>query len=244
MTGVKKSFSFTHVEYDENDGLLGIVLAFSSLLPVFYTVSLATHSVFGRDLRVLFVLIGSTLTFVLCTILKNIIQQPRPIHHNDNHDSSIINPLLHLPESQKHGMPSNHSSFMTFCATFSILFAIRRCRNMQGPSVIVKQTKRFLVPVICIATALCCSYSRIHLGYHTMAQVLVGVMLGCIMGILWYILYEQYYITQWAPALEEILSDWDFRSSHDSDDVGYVVKRSLDARRKINSQRKNGWKRE
>uniref|UniRef100_A0A7S2R8N2 Phosphatidic acid phosphatase type 2/haloperoxidase domain-containing protein n=1 Tax=Eucampia antarctica TaxID=49252 RepID=A0A7S2R8N2_9STRA len=235
MIGAKKSFSLTHVQYDESDGLVGELLAFFSLLPVLYTVCLATHAVFGRDLRVAFVLLGGVLTSGLCTILKMIIQEPRP-------NKDLL--LLVVPNSQVHGMPSNHSSYMTFIAVFSILFAMRRCGNMEGPSAFVKQTKRWLVPTVCTFTAIICCYSRIHLGYHTNSQVGVGAIFGWIMAIIWYTLYERYYITQWAPALEQLLNVWDFRSPHESNDIGYAVKKSLDARRKIFKQRQNGWKRE
>ena len=236
-----KPFSLTHVVYSSDDAL-GPLWALLSLSPPFCVVSLTTVIVVGRDLRAAFVLLGLVITTIISTILKKIIDHKRPDHvfgaagTGDDGQSST----LHVPSSQEEGMPSNHAAFVAFAAAFSLLFAIRRCDKMQG-SAIVKSIKRYLPPIGAWLLAVGCAYSRVHLGYHTPNQVYAGFALGCALGGLWYTLYETIYINK-ISRLEELLTAFDFRSPHEVGDLAAERRKGLDARRKLDAQRKSGWK--
>ena len=227
----RKPLALTHILYEKDDPY-GAILAFSSLLPILISFSLTTHLFVGKDLRAGFIATGALLTQIISTVLKKIIKEPRP--QND----------LIVPGTQKYGMPSSHSCFMAFIAVFSLLFAIRRCQNLIGPNAFVIRMKRWLMPAVTTLSAIVCSYSRIHLEYHTIRQVVAGSVLGLFIAIVWFILYEKYYVTSWASKLEKTYNAWDFRSPHDLGDSSYTFKKSLDARRKIFEQRNNGWKKE
>ena len=242
-----KPFSLTHVVYSSDDAL-GPLWALLSLSPPFCVVSLTTAIVVGRDLRAAFVLVGLIVTSIISTVLKKIIDHKRPGHifgaatspGDDAGQSSADPNMLHVPSSQEEGMPSNHAAFVAFAAAFALLFAIRRCDKMQG-SVIVKSIKRWAPPIGAWIIAIGCSYSRVHLGYHTHNQVYAGFALGCALGGLWYRLYETLYMSN-ISKIEDFLTPFDFRSPHEVCDLAAERRKGLDARRKLNAQRKSGWK--
>ena len=223
MSSSHKAFSLTYVVYEESDPL-GPIYALLSLAPPFCCCSLVTQIIVERDLRAAFLLCGLLTTSGLCTILKSILRQPRPMMTR----STFI-----LPQSETGGMPSNHSSFVAFASTFSLCFAIYRCRNMQGPTLWVRRTKRWLPPAFVSTVALGCCYSRIHLGYHTPAQVAVGAVLGCCMGMIWFRLYVGIYQRSVLERCCWWSNVWDMTSPHDVADVGFAWKQCLDARRKL-----------
>lgn len=227
-----KPFSLTHVVYSSDDNL-GPVWALLSLAPPFCVVSLTTVILIGRDLRAAFVLAGLIMTSIISTILKKLIDQPRP-QRTVEEDG-----MLHVPSSQEEGMPSNHASFVSFAAVFALLFALRRCDRMEGSSW-VQMAKRCVPPVVAFLTAIGCSYARVHLGYHTPNQVYAGAGLGIVLGSTWYCLYESAYIAKWAPYFEKLLSSFDFCSEHEIGDVAAERRRDLDARRKLDVKRKSG----
>ena len=245
-----KPFSLTHVVYSSDDAL-GPFWALLSLSPPFCVVSLTTVIVVGRDLRAAFVLVGLVVTSIISTVLKKVIGHKRPDHvfsaaanpgddEGQSSDDALASSLLHVPSSQEEGMPSNHAAFVAFAAAFALLFAIRRCDEMQG-SVIAKSIKRWAPPIGAWAIAIGCSYSRVHLGYHTPNQVYAGFALGCALGGIWYRLYEMTYMNN-ISKLEEVLTPFDFRSPHEVGDLAAERRKGIDARRKLNAQRKSGWK--
>lgn len=230
-----KPFTLTHVVYSTDDAL-GPIWSLLTLAPPFCVVSLTTTIIIGRDLRAAFVLVGLVLTWIISTILKKLIDEPRP-ERSEEEDG-----LLNVPSSQEEGMPSNHSAFVAFAAIFAWLFAFRRCDRMQGYALWVRAVKRWLPPLGASVIAIGCSYSRIHLGYHTTNQVSAGVGLGLVLGGIWYYLYETVYVTGLAPFLEQLLSSFDFCSPHEVGDTAAERRKGLDARRKLDAQRQNGSK--
>ena len=240
-----KPFSLTHVVYSSDDSL-GPLWALLSLAPPFCVVSLTTVIVVGRDLRAAFVLIGLIITSIISTVLKKVIGHERPDHifgpavgsANDDKQSSDV--LLYVPVSQQEGMPSNHSAFVAFTGAFALLFAIRRCGSMQGTA-LVRSTKRWGPPLGAWFIATGCAYSRVHLGYHTADQIYAGLALGCVLGVVWFWLYETVYISN-VHKLERLLAPLDFRSPHEARDLAAERRKSLDARRQLDAQRKSGWK--
>lgn len=238
-----KPFSLTHVVYSSDDAF-GPCWALLSLSPPFCVVSLTTAVLVGRDLRAAFVLVGLIISSIISTILKKLIDQDRPDHIfgaiNPDDKGSSRPDMAHVPSSQEEGMPSNHAAFVAFTAIFSLLFAMRRCGNMKGTSA-VRSIKRWTPPFGAWVIAIGCAYSRVHLGYHTPNQVYAGFVLGCALGGIWYRLYETAYVRN-ISKFEYCLNSFDFRSPHDVDDLAAERRKSLDARRKLDAQRKSGWK--
>lgn len=136
----------------------------------------------------------------------------------------------HHDEQLEYGMPSNHSAFAWFGATFMALYLVRGgnvwcalhltttngnvvelsssqgdCNNYTGNHKerntrwkdFVKCWHFLHTQVTILASTLLasgCTYSRVHLGYHTTKQVAVGSVLGIVFGYIWYRIFEMGYV--------------------------------------------------
>ena len=185
---VRTAFSLTYVTYDDEDPL-GFVLAGITLAPIFIMVMYATLVVFRRDMHTLAMLAGQLVNEAASVILKEIVSAPtsRWRHH-----------AVRPPGGDKTGpgMPSSHTQFMFFFATYSALFIFRRA-TLEQPAV---------KPVLCLALetlAFLVAYSRCHLLYHTVEQVVVGGVLGVGFGVVWFAVVQTLLAPQFAR-----LQDW------------------------------------
>jgi dolichyldiphosphatase len=77
-------------------------------------------------------------------------------------------------------MPSDHSMFVLFTATYLIAYMLDQ-RNLRRSCLYITS-----ISAISFSVAVC--YSRLYLGVHSVAQVLVGATLGVILGRVWYLL--------------------------------------------------------
>ena len=203
-----KPFSLTYITYPSTSSFfIGEFLALLSLLPPFVIVSLVTAVVFYKDVIAAYLLVGCLFSSVFTSILKNrIIKEERPPRYDSTE------------EEIEYGMPSNHSSFAFFCATFVILYILR-----GGGSWAMKLLPSYKVPgqvstaiekkyitthykliyhklwfhlhnlvtiLVSLLLAIGCAYSRVFLGYHTTKQVYAGSILGILLGVMWYALFE------------------------------------------------------
>lgn len=166
MAAARKPFGFTYVTYDDGDPV-GAAAALLSLTPIFLIVTYAVLLVSRREAHVAFVLAGQLLNGVLNGLLKAALAQPRPA------GSDRTDP----------GMPSDHAQFMGFFATYACAFLATRVRFPERPG------WRPLLGAAVVALALAVAASRVYLGYHTCAQVGVGMGVGTLTGLAWYTLY-------------------------------------------------------
>ena len=210
MAELWQAFSLTHVTYPTSSPLAPL-LALLSLLPPFGVCALATAATVYRDVVAAYLLAGSVASAVVTSILKQIIQQPRPPRYDD------------AEGEVEFGMPSNHACFAWFCAAFVVLY-IRRggaawaattlpsralALHPNAPADVytcsesMEARYNFLARAwhhlnngiaACISLLLAagCAYSRVYLGYHTAAQVYAGSLTGALMGAMWYRLFETY----------------------------------------------------
>ena len=100
------------VQYDEGD-LVGSLLAWVSLLPICIFVGLFGILLMKRDLRTVSLYGGLAAGEVLSVMLKRTIKEPRP-------EGSAAG---------GYGMPSSHSQFAMFFATYVTLLFLIRCAN-------------------------------------------------------------------------------------------------------------------
>lgn len=205
-----KHFSLTHITYPHNDPIAPI-LALLSLTPPFTVCALSSSIIIYKDVIAAYLLIGLILTAVVCSVVKEIIREPRPIRNDGLHNSA----------ESEYGMPSNHSAFAWFGATFILMYIWRGGNhwNYKLPShgwiisqsvnndttgalqmsrerkiTIFSKIWMFLHTQVTILSvlgiALGCAYSRVYLGYHTANQVIAGSILGVCLGTGWYRLFE------------------------------------------------------
>jgi len=120
----------------------------------------------GFPPRLLYLFLGQLGNVVLNIVTKHLVKLPRP------------EGKPHLVHFGKYGMPSNHSQFMFFLATFAAL------ASFSGSEPIVAYQKAiagFIGMLACLV-----SYSRVYLEYHSADQVVVGCLVGGFAGALWF----------------------------------------------------------
>lgn len=110
-------------------------------------------------------LTGQFVSIAINKMLKKLINQPRP-------DGAYMSGP---------GMPSAHSQFMGFFATYLVIYTSKRLNTRR-------RLEHGLTILCAIIVAVLTCYSRIHLNYHSVDQVAVGVVFGVITGVLWYAL--------------------------------------------------------
>jgi len=168
----KTNFQFTHVTYNFGDNV-GFILAFISLFPVFLLVQLVALLFIRRDWQTFIILIGLSLNVFLNNLLKTTFHQLRP-------DSSCPHGF-DQGSFEEFGMPSNHSQFMAFFASYSTFFIFLRVEAALS--------ERLFYTMLSIVSMCGVSYSRVYHGYHTPEQVLVGCVVGVFTGSLWFLCY-------------------------------------------------------
>ncbi|MQL82596.1 hypothetical protein Taro_015077 [Colocasia esculenta] len=180
---VLKAVTLTHVRYRRGDPL-GHFLAWVSLIPVFISLGgFVSHFLFRRELQGMFFALGLLLSQVLNELVKTSVQQSRP------------ETCAALEMCDSHGWPSSHSQYMFFFAVYFTLLAFR------GVGVSSRACKAF-VAFLPWPPTLLTMYSRVYLGYHTVAQVVAGATLGIVLGALWYWVVNSMLI-DYFPAIEE-----------------------------------------
>ncbi|KAI8741878.1 dolichyldiphosphatase 1 [Biomphalaria glabrata] len=165
-----KAVSLTYVEYPKGD-FLGFILAWFSLLPFILIVSFITMILLRRDLHTAAFFAGLLVNELINIAIKHLVQESRPVRGREN---------LYT----EYGMPSSHTQFMWFFASYFALFLLFRLYKNYS---LIEDVWKYVCAGLGVLCAILVSWSRIYLGYHTMSQVLVGVLLGSILGALWFL---------------------------------------------------------
>jgi hypothetical protein len=110
-----------------------------------------------RDALMVSFFIGSISNGILSKVLKKILKQERP--------AELVLSDLELPPSDN-GMPSSHAMSLGFIGTFTML---------QLPWTVVPILTYVIISLV----------YRVKSNLHTLEQVLVGVTLGSLNGIVW-----------------------------------------------------------
>lgn len=170
--------SFTYVEYPKGD-MLGMMLAWFSLIPSFTVISFIPVIVLRRDLTTIFFFVGMFVNEATNQVLKKIIAQPRPSR------------TLGAVQWSEYGMPSAHSQFVGFFSIFIILLFYVRIKVVTFIIPFAKLWKHVIAAgTVVVALTVC--FSRHYLRYHTANQIVVGLLVGCLIGGLWFILLEKF----------------------------------------------------
>ncbi|KAF7818592.1 lipid phosphate phosphatase gamma [Senna tora] len=178
-----KAVTLTHVRYQKGDKL-GHFLAWVSLVPVFISLGgFVTHFIFRRELQGMFFALGLIVSQFINEFIKTTVQQARP----------ETCALLEMCDS--HGWPSSHSQYMFF---FAIYFTLLSSKGFG----FWNSKNNLILNSLAWSMALLTMYSRVYLGYHTVAQVFAGASLGIFLGALWFWVVNSI-LYQYFPAIEE-----------------------------------------
>ena len=172
-----KPISLTYVTYPEGD-IVGKVLAWSSLFPIFIIISFLTLIMFRREIHTMLFFLGILLNEAVNLVIKSYFQVPRPCRPGDNK-------LLY----NKYGMPSSHGQFMSFFAVYMVFFAYIRLKTHES-EMFMDNIRKHIIALPSLGAAILVACSRIYLYYHSLEQVFVGLIIGGICGICWFYLVE------------------------------------------------------
>ncbi|KAM4089915.1 hypothetical protein ACJW30_09G020000 [Castanea mollissima] len=182
-TTVAQAVTLVHVRYRKGDQL-GHFLAWVSLVPVFISLGgFISHFIFRRELQGMFFALGLIISQFVNELIKTSVQQARP-------ETCV---LLEMCDS--HGWPSSHSQYMFF---FSVYFSLMTY-NGYG---LFRRTSKWALHFWLWSLAFLTMYSRVYLGYHTVAQVFAGAILGAFLGAVWFWFVNSVLIVYF-PAIEE-----------------------------------------
>lgn len=136
----------------------------------------------------------STSWFSLAKLSKNVIRQDRPSVTIDDEGQDDSDPAT-IARKQRHpkrkvkrtyGMPSTHSTSITFFMAYLLLSIPLYATSTRLPS---ERThliaKNVMMQLAIFAWGSAILWSRVRLGYHTLAQVAVGAGLGLAWGVGW-----------------------------------------------------------
>ncbi|KAJ1698988.1 hypothetical protein LUZ63_007500 [Rhynchospora breviuscula] len=184
MPPALKAITLTHVRYRRGDPL-GLFLAWVSLVPVFISLGgFVSHFLFRREIQGLCFTLGLLISQFLNELVKSSVQQSRP-------DTCAL-----LEACDSHGWPSSHSQYTFFFAIYLTLL------SLKGSAGVPHGASRFVLAVLPWPLAVLTMYSRVYLGYHTVAQVFAGATLGLVLGAGWYWVVHNI-LVEYFPAIEE-----------------------------------------
>ncbi|CAD7089451.1 unnamed protein product [Hermetia illucens] len=179
-----RPITLTLVEYPKGD-LLGFLLAWASLSPLAIMAGFVALILFRRDLHTITFFCGTLINEALNQVLKHLIREPRPIERANLYT--------------EYGMPSSHSQFAWFFATYVTLFVLIRLHHMNNNAPLERAVRLLVLIVVWILAAMVCC-SRIYLRYHTWSQVLTGAFVGTLAGAFWFIL-THFYLSPMFPCI-------------------------------------------
>ena len=148
-----KSWTFSEVMHDSDDGV-SLLLGALSLLPFFAFAAAAALFAVKPKRETLSFLVVCMLNFIVCTVLKKVIKQPRPSVGWDNSPGGDLG----------YGMPSAHAQ-----SSFGVVV------QLWGSALLTPFKK-----LVLILLAAAVSVGRVYNGYHTAEQVAAGAVCGVV----------------------------------------------------------------
>lgn len=161
-------FDHTYILYEPSD-IISNICVHLSLLPVYIMVFYTSWFLVTREIEPVLVVGGHLIGEVLNKIIKHLIKQPRPDFHKDFGAGSY---------GLTYGMPSAHSQFIGFFATYFLCIVLFKVPMPRWQ----KSAFAAVFPVVGLAVA----FSRVYLLYHTVQQVLVGLMVGVVWALVYF----------------------------------------------------------
>eukprot|EP00775_Hariotina_reticulata_P007501 gene7501-7711_t len=117
--------------------------------------------------------VGAVFSSFLCKVMKHIINQQRPEN----------------ARKRDPGMPSSHANSLNFLSVYAAMSLHHYCSSQAAASALALFT---------LGVGVFLTWLRVALGYHTLAQVLVGAALGAATAACWF----EMGVTNALPALQ------------------------------------------
>lgn len=167
--------------------LNGPFLRFLNHTNLVVTALTAFAVLYTRSVGVAYFSAGALACTVTVKILKLVLQQARPVQTTE------------YKQKQSYGMPSTHSATITFYGAYITMACAWLPLHQSLPA---SALLRPLMTLIAVPWAFIVPGSRMWLGHHTIAQVVVGCAYGFTFACLWFSLW-----THGLSGLGEIVED-------------------------------------
>jgi undecaprenyl-diphosphatase len=159
------------------DGFMYYVSQVWSWIPLYMLLAYLLYKQFGK--RSIIIIIMALLVITICdqvasNLIKNAVQRLRPSHE------PMLNGFLHYVRNYRggpFGFVSSHAANSFGLAAFIFNFFERK----------QKWASYLLIFVSCLI-----SYSRIYLGVHYPSDVIAGAIVGILIGISFYFIYNKF----------------------------------------------------
>ncbi|CAO3565964.1 unnamed protein product [Mortierella alpina] len=162
------SLSITHVQFVQGD-LVSEFFAYITLSPMALVCTFVATIIITRDMKPAVMFAGQLANEAVNQILKRLVKEARPTEYLGD----------------GYGMPSSHSQFMAYFATYTILLLNRR-------GIVSNDILSHVGSVSVVVWAALVVYSRVHLYYHTWQQVVAGTICGTVFGLAYYIFANKF----------------------------------------------------
>lgn len=138
---------------------------------ILVTTMVAVAILYFRSIHACYIAAGGVLAAIVAKTLKRIIRQPRP--------APLAKSLV--PQAKGYGMPSSHSQVVAY---FGVYLQLVFMTSSQHP--LLSVLSFIILNGFCISIY----FSRVHLGNHSPAQVVVGGILGTLIAVAWFLLWQ------------------------------------------------------
>mmetsp|Transcript_10645 Transcript_10645/g.20937 ORF Transcript_10645/g.20937 Transcript_10645/m.20937 type:complete len:203 (+) Transcript_10645:290-898(+) len=141
-------------------------------------------------------LVAAALNSVLVKFLKRIFNQPRPEKA--------------LKSGKKDpGFPSSHAHMLWYLSLYTNL-------AMDAPGA------PEWIPYICLVYAFMGSFWRVHIGRHTMGQVIAGIVSGSLGALLWYAMLSDSFVTKSDELVHYIYNEYPVASAVGTAGISFI----------------------
>ncbi|KAI0461359.1 hypothetical protein LJB42_001027 [Komagataella kurtzmanii] len=178
-------FDHTFVLYDSSD-LISLAAAVWSLVPIFILVFYFSWFVCTREIEAVIVAAGHVANDVVNSLVKNTLKQERPELASELAGFRVVGNGFNEFLGTQYGMPSAHSQFMGFFASYFVLKLWLQWSRSEGKA--PSQQMKVFGTLCFLLAAYCVCASRVYLFYHTLEQVAMGVSLGAFLGTCYFLL--------------------------------------------------------
>lgn len=156
---------------DLND-FLEIIYVILSTTPYILSFTFLTYLILYKTSRLFFIVVMCFMQNFIVEILKNSIKDPRPNYKCN----------------KTFGNPSNHAVFFSSLSFWILMEVINLEKKFQYSNLKNKVMLIIFTPLILFA--------RYKLKYHTIEQLVNGVIVGAFIGILWFIISEKLFLNR------------------------------------------------
>jgi membrane-associated phospholipid phosphatase len=196
----RKEIDFSRFTLSSN--LFELFMVFLSVTPYILSFLHFITTAYYKTIRSAMVLIMLYSQTFAIKVVKDIFQDPRPNFKCNN----------------QYGNPSNHSTFFASLVVWNIMEYIFLEARARYSNSNLKTTLFIITPMVC--------YSRYYLRYHSVSQIVNGVILGSFISVFWFLFTDYAILKGNSTALINIFTYLGFSNNMITENIKMKQNRS------------------